>query len=238
VGYSTGGAGTGTFKSGAQTTIDATQINIGTGTNATGTFELGAGTVKAQTITLGSGGNFIFTGGRLSVGTFNGTLNQDGGVLAPDSSLGISTINGNYNLASAGILEFDLNGTAAGTLYDRLAIKGLTQLNADSGLGGWLDIRLGYAANPGDTFLIVENDMADPVAGYFRGLGEGSYFSEIFGGSEYTFQISYMGGTGNDVTLTAVNRPLHAVPEPETWVMLLAGLGLLSFIARCRKNNT
>jgi hypothetical protein len=28
---------------------------------------------------------------------------------------------------------------------------------------------------------------------------------------------------------------LHPIPEPETYAMLLAGLGLLGFIARCHK---
>ena len=31
---------------------------------------------------------------------------------------------------------------------------------------------------------------------------------------------------------------ITAVPEPETYVMLLAGLGLLGFMARCRKEST
>jgi hypothetical protein len=240
VGHSGGGAATGTFRSGAQTTVDATQINVGTGSNATGTFELGAGDVKAQTITLGNGGNFIFTGGRLGFGTFNGTLNQEGGILAPGYPSGIGTINGNYNLSSAGVLEFDLNGTTVGSLYDRLVVNGMTQLNADSGLGGWLDIRLGYAANIGDSFLILDNNLTDPIAGYFRGLAEGSQFTEAYGGFLYTFQISYVGGTGNDVTLNTINVASAsvppAVPEPETWAMLLAGLGLLSFAARRKKN--
>jgi hypothetical protein len=27
------------------------------------------------------------------------------------------------------------------------------------------------------------------------------------------------------------------IPEPETYVMFMAGLGLMSFIARCRRKN-
>jgi len=232
VGTSAGGAATGTFQSGAQTTIDATQINIGTGTNAKGTFALAAGTVKAQTITLGSGGSFKFTGGRLSFGTFNGTLNQEGGVLAPGSSPGISTINGDYKLASPGTLEIELNGTTVGTFYDRLVVRGATLLNTDAGLGGQLDVRLGYAAQLGDAFLLVDNDGTDPIVGRFRGLDEGSQLSETFGGLTYTFRVSYLGGTGNDMTLNTINVAA-AVPEPEPMALLLAGIVVMA--ARLRR---
>ena len=231
VGYSGGGASTGTFKSGAQSTVDATSINIGTGNRAVGTFELTAGSVKAQTITLGSGGSFNFTGGRLSVGTFNSTLAEDGGVLAPDFSFGISTINGDYKLASAGTVELDLNGTTAGTLYDRLVVNGATLLDADVGLGGIFEVHLGYAARIGDSFLVLVNDGTDPIVGHFRGLDEGSQLSETFGGFTYSFRVSYLGGTGNDMTLEVID--VAAIPEPGSWALLLAGVGLIA--ARLRR---
>ena len=213
LGSSSGGVAKGSLTTGAQTHIDAQQINIGTGANAAGTFNLAAGTVKSQFITLDSGGAFNFTGGRLSVGTFNGALNQDGGVLAPGSSPGISTINGGYTLASAGALEIELNGTVAGTQYDRVVVKGPVVLNSDAGLGGQLALRVGFTSHIGDGFLILDNDGIDAIQGHFRGLSEGTQFSEMLGGYAYRFQISYLGGTGNDVTLTTTG--VTAVPEPE-----------------------
>ena len=35
-----------------------------------------------------------------------------------------------------------------------------------------------------------------------------------------------------------LNGPVGAVPEPETYAMLLAGLGMMGFVARRRKNKT
>lgn len=40
------------------------------------------------------------------------------------------------------------------------------------------------------------------------------------------------------VALTEIPRTLPPVPEPETYAMLLAGLGMLGFIARRRQKNT
>jgi FG-GAP-like repeat len=49
---------------------------------------------------------------------------------------------------------------------------------------------------------IINNDGADPVVGTFLGLPEGSTINRRRGSK---FRISYVGGTGNDVTLTRVN---------------------------------
>jgi FG-GAP-like repeat len=49
---------------------------------------------------------------------------------------------------------------------------------------------------------IINNDGADPVVGTFSGLPEGSTINRRRGSK---FRISYVGGTGNDVTLTRVN---------------------------------
>ena len=50
----------------------------------------------------------------------------------------------------------------------------------------------------GTVFTIVDNDGTDAVTGTFTSLPEGAMFTS--GGVD--FQISYVGGTGNDITLT------------------------------------
>ena len=46
-----------------------------------------------------------------------------------------------------------------------------------------------------------------------------------------------IGGAGDFTTFSA-NDNLSPIPEPETYAMLLAGLGLLGFVARREKQNT
>ena len=63
--------------------------------------------------------------------------------------------------------------------------------------------------SPGDSFVIIDNDGADPVSGTFAGLPEGAVFSV----DDTSFRISYAGGTGNDVVLTA-----EAWSGPKRWL--------------------
>ncbi|MEM0967493.1 MAG: hypothetical protein AAGJ81_15200, partial [Verrucomicrobiota bacterium] len=56
------------------------------------------------------------------------------------------------------------------------------------------------APTPGQTFTIISNDGTDPVVGIFEGLAEGVTFVTTTGPS---YTISYVGGDGNDVVLTA-----------------------------------
>lgn len=65
--------------------------------------------------------------------------------------------------------------------------------------------------------------------------------SAILDAAAYTLVI---GGTGTGqaaytgiISLTETPRTLPPVPEPETYAMLLAGLGMLGFIARRRQKN-
>jgi len=59
-----------------------------------------------------------------------------------------------------------------------------------------------YTPVLGESFTIVNNHGAGPIVGTFNGLAEGQQL--LFRGS--ALRISYVGGDGNDVTLTAVNR--------------------------------
>jgi hypothetical protein len=50
--------------------------------------------------------------------------------------------------------------------------------------------------------------------------------------------VIYIDARGADGAYSAKYQPVAAVPEPETYVMLLAGFGLLCFSARRRKNDS
>jgi len=60
---------------------------------------------------------------------------------------------------------------------------------------------LGSAALPaGTVFRVINNTAATPIAGTFSNLADGSTFTS----NGNTFQASYAGGDGNDLTLTVV----------------------------------
>ncbi len=65
----------------------------------------------------------------------------------------------------------------------------------------------------GTVFPVVLNDATEAVAGTFQGLGEGAV-ATVGGGQ---FSVSYVGGTGNDVTLGA------QAPQPEIAVSQAIG---------------
>jgi Ca2+-binding RTX toxin-like protein len=117
------------------------------------TLNLSGGLLTGQTVSI-DGGTFNFSGGVLSVDTFNGLLDQNGGVLAPGNSVGQTSVNGDYDLASAGTVKIEIFGSTFNTttkLYDRLAVNGTVKLNGDndpSG-GGTLDVDLGYSPSVG-----------------------------------------------------------------------------------------
>lgn len=96
---------------------------------------------------------------------------------------------------------------------------------AGLGLGTYLTVGQGA---PGSGFTV-----SLPINGSLSGLGVASYqstFSLAPGGS-YWFQLS---GYGEAASYTVTLAP---VPEPETYALLLAGLGLMGAVARRRQSK-
>lgn len=83
------------------------------------------------------GGNvFVSNGARLSGGQFGGTIQSDGGVLAPGQSPGLMEVLGDLYLDPASVLEFELGapGGVAGVDSDLIRVGG------DLALDGRLDV--------------------------------------------------------------------------------------------------
>lgn len=82
--------------------------------------------------------------------------------------------------------------------YDQISVEQSVNLN-----GGSLDLTYleGGVIKKGDTFTIIDNKGTIPVQGTLKDLPEGA---EITAGG-VTFKISYVGGDGNDIVLTALN---------------------------------
>jgi fibronectin-binding autotransporter adhesin len=115
-------------------------------------INLSAGSLTADTInTSGNSSRFNFTGGTLHVKTFNGDLVNQGGTLAPGSSPGITTVNGNYIQEAAATLQIEIGGTAS-TQFDQLHISGALALD------GTLNVSLISPFSPaaGDSYDILD----------------------------------------------------------------------------------
>jgi hypothetical protein len=156
------------------------------------TFNLSGGVMNASTVTLSSSA-FNFTGGVLHATTFNGNLVNAGGTLAPGTSPGTTTVNGNYT-QTAGVLEIELGGTTAGQ-FDLLSVTGNTTL------GGAIDVNLfgGFAPSVGQSWEII--DVVGSLSGTFAGLPQGAPFANYSG---TLLTISYTGGDGNDVFINTI----------------------------------
>jgi len=136
-----------------------------------------------------------------------GALTATGPVFPADSySCGNATARqlntGNLNLNGMGC--FALNGAGAGTGYSQLNVAGTVSLGAGSSLN--LSLSPSFVPAQGQSFVLINNDGADPVSGIFNGLPEGSVVTL---NSVYQFTVSYVGGSGNDVVLTCTVAP-HA----------------------------
>ena len=151
------------------------------------------GSIASPLTTVTSGGTLA------GHGTVGAVIVTSGGTLAPGdsqntSSLGVLTT-GDVALFGGAHLSLELGGTAAGQ-HDQLAVHGSVFLAGATLTGTLVN---GFAPAIGDSFTIIDNDGTDAVNGIFAGLAEGAFVT--LGG--IAFSISYHGGDGNDVTLTA-----------------------------------
>ncbi len=142
----------------------------------------------------------VSNGGTLGgTGTAAAVTVASGGTLAPGSSTGILTT-GNLALAAGATFEIELDGTTPGTGYDRVTVNGTVSLgNATLDL----DLLGDFVPGVGTSYTIIANDGVDAPVGTFAGLAEGTNF-EI---DDSWFSITYAGGDGNDVVLTAEDAP-------------------------------
>ncbi|MFO0910374.1 MAG: Ig-like domain repeat protein [Isosphaeraceae bacterium] len=122
-----------------------------------------------------------------------------GGAVAPGYPTTGVLNTGDATLNGGSSLNVELDGTTAGTSYSQLNVSGAVNLG-----NATLTVTLGYTPVVGDTFTIINNDGSDLVGATFLALPEGATFYV----GTHAFQISYVGGDGNDVTLTTVPRVL------------------------------
>lgn len=172
--------------------------------NGIGTATLTVALNNVDAITLNAGQLVVLDAAGAPIDVLGGRLQGDGTADGIDADLGfvdpggtaaaVFTTTAGFDLAASSDLVLDVNGTAAGTDHDQLVVtSGGVVLAGDLDLNGFTPL------SPGATVRIVDNQAAGAISGTFASLPEGA---TVLAGTQ-PFTISYVGGTGNDVVLTA-----------------------------------
>ena len=164
--------------------------------------------------------------------TFNGAFNQQVGAdlggggtfvfnggYSPGNSPGSVTINADTVFGTSNEALFEIAGLAQGTQYDHLNVNGnLT-------FGGTLKLSFinGYTGNAGDTFDLFDWTTS---TGTFASISTQN--ASLGSGLAWNFDHLYTNGTISVIATTSV-------PEPESYALLMVGLGVIGAMARRKK---
>lgn len=198
------------FDNNGTTNVNAGILNIFTNDFAnTGIINVAAGALfHAGGTTFDNTATGVI-GGNGTVATSTSDLSNSGNI-TPGNSIGHLTIAGDLKQTSTGDLSFEL---ASSSSFDLLTVTG------NVSLGGTISVlNAGYSPMIGDSFKVMTfNDRAGTTFSSLsvNGFGAGVNFNVLYNPHDVTLQVT-------------------AVPEAETWVMMLAGLGLVGFMARRR----
>ncbi|MDX1409088.1 MAG: hypothetical protein R3330_13160, partial [Saprospiraceae bacterium] len=126
------------------------------------------------------------------------------GELEPGGENGFEVfeLQGDLTAVSSTTLVIDISGPDPGNQigdHDQVDVAGTIDLSTSPVLEVLL--RNAYVPTLDQEFVIINNDGVDAVTGTFSGLAEGATINV----GNVEFEISYVGGDGNDVVLTAVS---------------------------------
>ena len=205
------GSTSGSFNnSGTYNKLNDTVTTVNPAFNNTGTTSIAAGTM-AFTGAIDNTGGLIEGVGTLKT-PFTGFSNT--GTIAPGlGGTGTLTVDGDLVLDPTSVLAFEL---ASLTDFDELFLTG------DITVGGTLEINSlgGYMPTINDSFQIITfaesiNDQTfDNVT--WNGFSDGVVLDVLYNADNITLAVA-------------------AIPEPEQYLMMLAGLGLIGAVARRRR---
>jgi|GEM_PF-5241299 len=151
------------------------------------------------------GGNSAISGGL--TGTNSGGTVAPGGI-TPATRFGILSFGGNLLPAPQSTFSFEIGGTTPGTQHDQIFMQTLGS-NVDLNSAALvIELANNFSPTTGQTFRIIDKSTAGPTTSNFAGKPEGSSFQA----AGFNWAITYRGGDGNDVILTAGTPLAPAAP--------------------------
>lgn len=197
-----GGDGTSTSFDGFMAGIGGQLIKTGAGTmtlSANNSYT-GGSTVNAGTLLVNGqqpqSPVSLLTGGQVGGNGRVGNVSALNGHVAPGASPGKLACGNLSFFSPSSLLKIEIGGTNAGVTYDQVDVNGSVLL-----MGGGLQVSMNFAGAVSNQYVIVKNDLADPISGTFTGITNGASITN----NGTIFVVKYNGGDGNDVVLIQQN---------------------------------
>jgi autotransporter-associated beta strand protein len=237
------------------TLVSAGEVIVSGSISGTSSVSVGGGATAAILRTTGS----ITTPGSITVanhgvlsgaGTINGALTVgSGGTLEPDASVSSLTVaQGSVALQSGSTFQLALSNSNA-SIHGAPDLGDYSTLTLGTGvtasLGGTIVTDVTGQLNAMDLFTIILSGA--PVTGVFANTTPvtGSTYAFSSGGESYEINYAFNSGTysGTQTSFetdsggTSVAVLVLAVPEPNSWAMLVGSLGVALGLQRFRRRR-
>jgi hypothetical protein len=214
----------------ATATISGAVTQISSGTLTGGRWEVFGSAKNHSTLTITTAGSAITTiGGKASVelSGLNSSFTNISGLTTDQGSFSIlagqtftttgnftdsgkltlgagSTlaVSGSFSETSAGTVTIQVGGSVTNPTIGEITTGATGKVTL---AGALMVTSSSVIPAVGAVFTILNNQGSSAVSGTFAGLPERATFMVTVKGTVMTFRISYVGGTGNDVTLTRIS---------------------------------
>lgn len=134
-------------------------------------------------------------------------------------------------------------GTLGGNAYEGSALQQTFTASGDTNISfNWTLSTNNFDPNFADfAFALIDNRLVVPLA-YAASTEVAGLFNHLYGAGTHTLAFGvvdigdYVGVS--TLTVSELNFTSNAVPEPGTWTLVLAGLGISCVLARRRRGAT